>query len=106
VLDNRGITRGPRIELVSGTEPVRSPTHLMVKFVPFGGAKIDPNSVKVTYLRSPNVDLTSRLMPFVLPTGIDMPDAQLPAGDHTVRVDVKDSDGRAASTMFVLKVAP
>jgi len=105
-LENRGITRGPRIEFVSGNEPVHSPTHLQVKFVSFGGAKIDAESVRVTYLRIPNVDLTLRLKPFVHPTGIDMPDAQLPAGDHTVRVDLKDSDGRAASTMFVLKVTP
>jgi hypothetical protein len=105
-LDNRGITRGPRIEFVSGNEPVHSPEHLMAKFTPCGVAKIDAASVKVTYLRSPNVDLTPRLKPFVQPTGIDMPDARLPAGDRTVRVDLKDCDGRVASTMFVLKVAP
>jgi hypothetical protein len=105
-LSSRGITRGPRIELISDNEPVHSPTHLQVKFVSFGGAKIDAESVKVTYLKSPNVDLTPRLKPFVQPTGIDMPEAQLPAGDHTVRVDLKDSDGHVASTMFVLKVTP
>ena len=71
-----------------------------------GGAKIDPDSLKVTYIKSPAVDLTSRLKPFVLPTGIDMPDAELPAGDHLIRVDVKDSDGRTATTSFTLKVAP
>ncbi|HKH02716.1 MAG TPA: hypothetical protein VKB08_18620 [Bradyrhizobium sp.] len=103
-VDNRGITRGPRIELVSGTLPIHSPTHLLVKFTSYGGAKIDADSVKVTYLKSPTVDLTPRLKPFLQPTGIDMPDAELPAGDHTVRVDLRDSDGRAASTMFVLKV--
>jgi hypothetical protein len=27
-------------------------------------------------------------------------------GDHMVRVDVKDSDGRIGSTSFVLRVAP
>jgi len=78
----------------------------MAKFTPCGVAKIDAASVKVTYLRSPNVDLTPRLKPFVQPTGIDMPDARLPAGDRAVRVDLKDSDGRVASTVFVLKVAP
>lgn len=42
----------------------------------------------------------------MLPTGIDMPDAELPAGEHMVRVDIKDSDGRAGTTTFVLKVLP
>ena len=104
--DRRGITRGPRIDVVMPADQVHSPVHLQLKFESFGGAKIDPDSVKVTYLRTPNVDLTPRIKPFVQPTGIDMPDAELPAGDHMVRVDIKASDGRAGSMSFVLKVAP
>jgi hypothetical protein len=80
--------------------------HLQLKFESYGGAKIDPNSVKVTYMRTPNVDLTGRVKPFVQSAGIDIPDVELPLGDHMVRVDVKDSDGRIGSTSFVLKVAP
>ena len=104
--DRRGITRGPKIELVAGGASVHSPMHFQLKFESYGGAKVDPASVKVTYLRTPNVDLTERVKAFVQPTGIDIPDVQLPAGDHMVRVDIKDSDGRIGSTSFVLKVAP
>jgi hypothetical protein len=32
--------------------------------------------------RTPNVDLTPRIKPFVQPTGIDIPDVELPVGDH------------------------
>jgi hypothetical protein len=42
----------------------------------------------------------------VQPTGIDMPDAQLPPGEHLLRIDIKDSDGRPASVSFLLKIAP
>jgi hypothetical protein len=104
--DRRGITRGPKIDVVLQGDQVHSPMHFQLKFESFGGAKIDPDSVKVTYLRTPNVDLTPRIKPFVQPTGIDMPDVELPVGDHMVRVDIKDSDGRVGSTSFVLKVAP
>jgi len=104
--DRRGITRGPKIDFVASGEQVHSPMHLQLKFEPFGGAKIDPDSVKVTYLRTPNVDLTSRVKSFVQPSGIDIPDVELPVGEHMVRVDVKDSDGRAGTTSFVLKVVP
>lgn len=103
---SRGITRGPKIEYLGGADGVKSPMRLVLKFESFGGAKIDVDSLKVIYMKSPAVDLTSRLKPFVQPTGIDMPDAELPAGDHLIRVDVKDSDGRAASTSFTLKIAP
>jgi hypothetical protein len=104
--DRRGITRGPKIEFIADNEPIHSPMHLQLKFESYGGAKVDPDSVKVTYLRTPNVDLTGRIKPFVQATGIDIPDVQLPAGDHMVRVDIKDSDGRIGSTSFVLKVTP
>ena len=77
-----------------------------VKFQTFGGSNIDLDALKVTYLKSPVVDLTSRIKPFAQATGIDMPDAQLPPGEHLVRVDVKDSEGRTASTSFLLKIAP
>jgi len=104
--ERRGITRGPKVVFVDKPEPAHSPMHFQVTFESFGGAKIDPDSVKVTYLKTPNVDLTPRVKPFVQTAGIDIPDATLPAGDHLMRVDVKDSDGRAGTSIFVLKVAP
>lgn len=104
---SRGITRGPKIAVVSpGGADAKSPMRLQLKFESFGGAKIDLESVKVTYLKSPSVDLTPRLKPFVKPDGIDLLDAELPAGDHVIRVDVKDSDGRPATTNLTLKVVP
>jgi hypothetical protein len=77
-----------------------------VKFQTFGGSSIDLDALKVTYLKSPVVDLTARIRPFALPTGIDMPDALLPPGDHLLRIDIKDSDGRVSSMSFLLKIAP
>ena len=77
-----------------------------MKFESFGGAKIDPDSVKVIFLRTPNVDLTPRVKPFVQADGINMQNAELPPGDYTMRVDIKDSDGRPGTAIFTLKVAP
>ena len=102
----RGITRGPKIDMVSSLDGVKSPVHLQLKFESFGGATIDTSSLKVTYLKSPTVDLTDRVKPYIKPTGIDMPDATLPPGDHSLRVDVKDSDGRTATANLVLKIVP
>lgn len=106
VADRRGITRGPRIEVVGEKEQSHSPVHLQLKFESFGGSKIDPDSLKVIYLRTPNVDLTERVRSFAGATGLDMPDAELPPGDHMIRVDIKDSDGRIGTTSFLLKVLP
>lgn len=101
----RGVTRGPQIEVVQDADPTHSPTHFQLKFVAHGGAKIDPTSVQITYLRTPDVDLTPRIKPFVTDSGIDIPNAVVPAGAHVLRVDLKDSDGRAGSLNFTLNVA-
>lgn len=104
--DRRGILRGPKVEVVSPSDAASSPLRLQLKFESFGGAKIDPDSVKVIFLRSPNVDLTARVKPFIQADGINMQDAELPPGEYLVRVDIKDSDGRPGTASFVLKVAP
>jgi len=104
--DRRGILRGPKVEVVSPIAAGHSPLRLQVKFQSFGGATINPDSVKVIYLRTPNVDLTPRVKPFIQPDGIDMPQAELPPGEYMVRVDVKDSDGRPGTASVILSVSP
>jgi hypothetical protein len=104
---SRAITRGPRIE-VSELEDgkLHSPLHFRLRFLAFGGKTIDIDTVTVTYLRGPNIDLTERIKPFVQSTGIDIPDAEVPPGEHAIRVDLKDSEGRPATVSFSLAVAP
>ena len=61
----RGITRGPKIQVPQTEGDVHtSPVHFLVKFQAFGGSSIDLDALKVTYLKSPVVDLTSRVRPF------------------------------------------
>ncbi len=74
--------------------------------VSFGGSKIDLASVQVSYLKTPAVDLTERIKPYLSVDGIDMPAAELPPGEHPIRIDIKDSEGRAGSANVVLKITP
>jgi hypothetical protein len=102
----RAVTRGPRIDLAGpDASDARSPLRLQLKFRGFGGATINLDSLRVTYLKMPNVDLTSRVRPFAQPTGIEIPDAEAPPGEHLVRVEVHDSEGRRTATTFLLSVA-
>lgn len=104
----RGVTRGPKIEVPKEESAGgrTSPTRFLVKFQAFGGSSVDLEGLKVTYLKSPLVDLTPRVRPFAQSNGIDMPDAELPPGEHLLRIDIKDSEGRTASTSLLLKVVP
>jgi len=79
--------------------------HLQVMFESFGGAKIDLDSVKVTYLE-PQCRFDAAHKTICAERRHRYPDVELPLGEHMVRIDLKDSDGRIGSTSFVLKVAP
>jgi len=105
-VDARGITRGPRIELIGQTEPDHSPMHLQIRFKSFGGSRINTESLRVVYLKIPEIDITPRLTRFAQPVGIDITDAEVPAGEHYIRVEVSDSEGRTRSSIFAFKIVP
>ena len=103
-----GVSRGPAITVVSpkpGDGGLKSPFHLQLKFEGRGGAQIDPDSLKLTYAKNPAVDLTPRVKPYVQAAGVDVADASVPPGVHTIRAEIKDKDGRAGSTTFTIKVS-
>lgn len=107
-LSRRAVTRGPTIRALSpdtDVTPVRAnePFRLAMEFVARGGARIDPASIRVTYLRASPVNITSRLQSFSTANGIQVQDAVLPAGEHTLRVDVSDDQGRTSTTLLSIR---
>ena len=105
-LATRGISRGPAIKLASpeADTPVVAPFDFKVSFEPRGDARIDTSSVKVVYMKSPFVDLTPRLKNAISANGIDFAKADVPPGTHTIRVSVKDSEGRETNSVLNLVV--
>lgn len=105
-LATRGISRGPSVKLASpeADTSVSSPIDFKVNFEARGEGKIDPNSVKVIYMKSPFVDLTPRLKGAISSSGINFAKADVPPGTHTIRVTVKDVDGRETNSVFTLNV--
>ncbi|BDU59064.1 hypothetical protein LMORI2_20460 [Limnohabitans sp. MORI2] len=106
-LKTRGIARGPGIKVISPdvTAPeIKGPFDLKVVFESRGGNKIDASAVKVTYLKATAVDLTPRLKDAITENGIDFAKAEVPPGEHSVKITVKDVDGRESSTVMNLVV--
>ncbi len=100
-----GLTRGPGVKFVGPTDgQIKGPFDMKFQFEPRGGSKIDPASVKVTYLKTPLVDLTERVKPFVSAKGIDMSKVEIPPGEHDIKVEVTDDEGRKGSTIASLVV--
>jgi hypothetical protein len=104
----RGISRGPTIVAMSPAHTagvLKSPLHLKVRFESHGASKIDVASVLVTYVKRPAIDLTERIKLFITDAGIDIEDAEVPPGTHTLRVEVTDTDGRTGQAYIVFSVS-
>ncbi len=103
----RGIAprSGPAIELLKPTagQASRAPVEIDVKFHP-SAAPIDESTIHVTLLKFINVDLTDRLRPYITASGIYIPNANLPSGQHAVRITLADREGNASSTQMTLLV--
>jgi hypothetical protein len=106
---DRGPMLGPKVMLVSPARDargVKSPFALELRFEARDGAKLDLDSLSVTYEKTPEVDLTERVKDFLTPTGILMPVAEAPPGAHVIHVEIKDVNGRLGGTEFTLDTAP
>ena len=107
-LNTRGIARGPAIKIVSPNamaSEIKGPFDLKVLFESHGGQKINPQTVKVTYLKSTDIDLTPRLAGAISDKGIDFQKAEVPPGTHSIKITVKDVEGRESHTVLNLLVA-
>ncbi len=101
-------TRRPAVDLVSppnNGSVVKSPLNLKVTLKPHGGAKIDKDSIVITYEKKPLIDLTQRLAPFITADGIEVPNAEIPPGTHKFRIAVKGTDGHPGGLDFTIQVA-
>ena len=107
-ITTRGLTRGPGVELISPypDHVVPSPVPLKVKFIARNNIAIDPASVRLIYLKEPNIDLTERIKSHLTSSGIDMADAEIPPGTHHLRISLKDSQGRTSTVTVRIIVAP
>jgi hypothetical protein len=103
----RGISRGPTVVIKSpnAAGAIQSPLNLQITFDPHGGSKVDVDSVLLTYMRTPAIDLTQRIKPYIAANGIYVVNAEVPPGTHTLRVDVSDTDGRTSSADFTFSVS-
>lgn len=102
VPSTRAITRGPGITLLSSNEVHAKSFLFKMTFEARGGAQIDLSSIKFEYLKQPLVDLTTRFQSGLSGNQVNLPQASVPVGVHPIRVSVRDSEGRAASTVIQL----
>ena len=98
----RAITRGPAIKLLTPQEVSANSFNLKIALEARGGAKIDPHTLRVEYLKDPAVDLTNRVSAGLKGDAIDLSQVTVPQGQHTFKVSVADSEGRQTSQTISL----
>jgi hypothetical protein len=101
-------TRRPSVVVVSPPPSaglLHSPLDLKLQFRAFGGGVIDPDSVVVTYLKNPAIDITQRIAPFITAQGINVPQAEVPAGSHQFWIELKDKSGHIGAGEFSFQIA-
>jgi hypothetical protein len=98
---------GPVIMVVTpdAAHTVKAPVDIDVRFEPGPGAKILIDTLKIRYGMI-GLDVTDRIRKAASVTeqGIRAPGAQLPAGNHSMTVEISDSAGRKAKQGFKFKV--
>ena len=98
--DNGPFIGVPKLEVTEG-----KPFALVVRLTPRDGAGPDPATLRVECLKSPAIDLTSRVRPYVSLEGLNIDRVTLPAGLYHFRVSVSDVQGRLSEKDFTILVS-
>jgi len=96
---------GPKIRLEKphGDDPQPSPVEIHIQFIP-RDAPVDLSTLEVTLVKIIDIDLTERVKDYATDTGLHIKDANLPSGEHTVRVTLGDTEGGLTVTQFNVKI--
>lgn len=99
----RAVTRGPSIQLESPREVPASGFTFKLALEAKGGALIDSKSLKIEYIKEPLADLTPRMTTYFQGSKLEIAQAKVPPGKHTLRIIIKDSEGRQTSQIVQLE---
>jgi len=98
---------GPIIRVVSpdAHAPVKAPFAVDVSFEPRPeGAPVKMESLRVTYLKLLEIDLTERLRPYVNGTRLFAPDTKVPQDRHRLRITIADERGNLTAEILTVTV--
>ncbi len=98
---------GPKIKVVEPPPDAefRAPIRLVINFIPREGTLVDLKSFKLEYLKFISIDITGRVAGYVGPGGVNVEKADLPPGDHKLRITLKDTQGGVSQQVYSVKIA-
>lgn len=103
---SRPLNNGPRIMIVipETNHEYKSPLAIEVRFIPREGSEVDLSQFKVECLKFFNIDITDRVKRYTTKEGVKVDRAELPVGNHKLRLTIGDTKGGITQEVFVVKV--
>lgn len=100
-----GVDFGPIIQLIKPADGaiLGSPAEIVVQFAARRDS-IDLESLKVWVVKLFSIDITDRVRTFASLEGIQIPDARLPSGQHTIRISLADVTGASTVKETTIKI--
>lgn len=105
------IEDGPEIVLLAPKEggTYVSPIGIEIIFKPEQGTTVDLETLKVTVVSKTAIgvfeaDITEDIADYASEEGINAPQAEIPAGDHVVTIQIADSEKRMAERQLTITV--
>ena len=77
----------------------------MRAFTPREGTQVDLKSFRLEYLKLISIDITGRVAGYLGPTGVRIERADLPPGDHKLRITLKDTKRGISQQVYSVKIA-
>lgn len=77
---------------------------IKISFKPRDKVPVDVKSLRVFYVKFIDIDLTDRVRPYVKASGINVSEADLPKGRHTLRFELSDRKGRTTRRVVTVTV--
>jgi len=93
------------VELPDESKPYNRRIDILIRFEknPLG-EPVDMRSLKVTYLKFFDIDITDRVRPYVKKDRIDGKRIKFPKGNHRVKIQIKDHEKMESSRVIRIKV--
>jgi hypothetical protein len=98
---------GPVIRIMQPTVggDVTAPFPLEIEFEPRpGGSPARMDTLRVTYLKLIELDITDRVKPYVTANRVLVKECNIPQGRHRVKISVADGDGNTTAEIIEMRV--
>ena len=68
------------------------------------GESVDMTTLRVIYLKMFGIDITDRILPYIIETRIDANGIKFPEGEHEFEIRIKDTEGMASAQIFKINL--